>query len=200
MTGADDPLSALARALTAGHKPTHWLTSHGSSLDRLWAACRDARTLLAIAARAASRPRLVLATCACAREALGAATQTDAMHHALRAAAAWADGQATLESLKEACRPLEAEVAEDSSDMAACVLHAAAAAYEPLVAPDVADGAARVLSRADAMSMNEALAVLASTVRTRVACPTLGDLLAGASRGPDRRRGSLAQPPSAKRR
>ena len=208
MTGADDPLGALARALTIGHKPTAWLISHGSSLGGLWTRCRDARTLLAVAARAASPPVLVRATCACARAALESASATEAMEHALRTAEAWTGEQATLASLEAACRPLESMVTDGSSDLAACVFHAAAAAFDPLAARDAADAAARVLSR-DAgtiaspagaraptrTSMAEALAALASIVRTHMACPSLDALLAGAGR-----RGSRASAPAAKRR
>ena len=170
-------------ALGACPDAVEWLrTAAHPDLASAWAACQRGDWLLWLAARLSgppwsdSRRPLVLAACACAREALPAFEARYPAdlrpRHALDTAEAWCRSEATREGVLVAQHATAAWAAAAYAAVyaaAAAWATAAAAAYAAAYAADAAAYAAASASAARSVS----LARSADIVRSIVPCPVL---------------------------
>ena len=183
------PLAYIDRiaALGACSDAVEWLRAAAHpDLASAWAACQRGDWMLWLAARLSGPPwsdarrPLVLAACACAREALPAFTACYPAdlrpRHALDTAAAWCRGDATQDEVLAAQRAAAyvaasaaSAFAADAAAAAAGIAYAAAAANTAAAA--AADAAYAAYAYTAARSV--ALARSADIVRQHLPCPVL---------------------------
>ena len=166
-------LRACAEAIT-------WAKGY-DSLDAAWHACERADWMLWLAGHcagdvdSASRQRVVLAACACARTALKH-TKDPRPLKAIETAEAWARGEAgvTLDDVRNArvAAAAAAYAADAAADAAAAAFAAAyAAAYAAAVAAAAAAYAAAYAADAAADADADALRKMADIVRQHIPEP-----------------------------